>query len=363
METGTGIALARGLRSLGYQVDVYEARQLSRFLRLRRNKTDAGDANGIAQAGRLGAALVSKVHMKSLECQLLSSRLTVRRHLIRSRVKATNLLCRQLELYGGRIRVRPKSRKFRREVEQQIRTYLGKGPSPVADELRHLLDQCERQFAHERQVDKDLKQLAFDIDACRRFMEIPGVGPICALTFYAAIGEPHRFARSTDVGSYLGLTPRLLQSGLILRHGRISKMGSTAARTLLVQASIRFMTTKSSKETALHDWNCAVAGRRGRAKARVALARKLATIMLSMWKSGEPYRAIARSLGPDLDSAAGALEARRDDYEARPRVRRLPFGPNGRSLFPPVRQSRQAVRAWRIDQKREVASTNFVLTG
>ena len=60
LEAATGTMLARGLRNLGYQVDLYEQRQLSKFLRLRRNKTDAGDALGIAEAGRLGAARPSR---------------------------------------------------------------------------------------------------------------------------------------------------------------------------------------------------------------------------------------------------------------------------------------------------------------
>lgn len=68
-------------------------------------------------------------------------------------------------------------------------------------------------------------------------MKIPGVGPICALTFYATVGEPHRFARSETIGSYFGLAPTLRQSGQTSRIRRISKMGNKAARTLLVSAS------------------------------------------------------------------------------------------------------------------------------
>ena len=75
LESGTGIGLARDLRNLGYTVEIYEARQLSKFLRVRRNKTDAGDALGIAQAGRIASPLVSRVHLKSLECQSIACRL------------------------------------------------------------------------------------------------------------------------------------------------------------------------------------------------------------------------------------------------------------------------------------------------
>ena len=55
LESGSGFGLARDLQNLGYTVEIYEARQLSKFLRVRRNKTDAGDALGIAHAGRIAS--------------------------------------------------------------------------------------------------------------------------------------------------------------------------------------------------------------------------------------------------------------------------------------------------------------------
>lgn len=289
IETGTGMHLARGLRSLGYTVDVYETRQLSKFLRARRNKTDAGDAKGIAEAGRVGATIISKVHLKSLECQFLASRLAIRSHIIRMRMRSASLLYRQLELFGGRIRSRATSGLLRQRVEPEIKKLFGKAPNPLVAELRYLLDLSERLIAHQLQIDRELKRLALEIEACRRFMAIPGIGPICALTFYAVVGEPHRFRRSADIGSYLGLTPKLYQSGLVQRVGRISKMGSAPTRTLLVTASTRFMKC-SNPDTQLHAWALQVEQRRGRGRARVALARKLAIIMLSMWKSGETYQ-------------------------------------------------------------------------
>jgi len=289
LEAGVGTALARGLRNLGYSVDIYETRQLSKFLRVRRNKTDAGDANGIAQAGRLGTTIVSKVHLKSLECQFLTSRLTIRRHLIKTRVKAASLLCRQLEQLGGRVRGPGKGKDLRVKVEQQLKELFGKAANPVAERFRPLLSQCETLSAWQEEIDRDLYRLAHENEHCCRLMQIPGVGPICALTFFAAVGEPDRFQKSAAIGCYLGLTPRLHQSGLTSRMGRISKMGNKAARSLLVQASIRFMRA-SRTDIELHAWASRIEQRRGRGRARIALARKLAVVMLAIWKSGQDYR-------------------------------------------------------------------------
>jgi transposase len=289
LEAGTGVNLARGLRTLGYSVDIYESRQLSKFLRVRCNKTDAGDASGIAEAGRVGASAVSKVYLKNLDCQALQSRLAIRRHLIRERVAAVNLLCRQLEVYGGRVQGSSRARRLRETVEAELKQLFGKESSPLVAELRLLLDRCEDMVFHQRALDDELERLALDNEVCRRFMAIPGIGPICALTFYAAVGEPGRFARSANIGAYFGLAPTIHQSGLTNRRGRISRMGSAAMRSLLVQAGMTFMRL-SSADSDLRAWACDIETRRGAARARVALARKLAIVMLSMWKTGETYR-------------------------------------------------------------------------
>ena len=288
VEASTSSAIVRGLRSRGYCIDAYETRRLSKFLRVRRNKTDAGDALGIAEVGRIGPSLVPKVHMKNLECQSLQSRLLIRKFLIQDRVAAMSLLCRQLELYGGRIRKSQISMRFRSQVEAELRKVFGRHSSPLVLELRRLLDHCERLLIQQQEIDRELGRLCREHEPCSRFLQIPGVGPICALTFYAALGEAGRFARSSDVGPYLGLTPTLYESGMTRRVGRISKQGNRAARTALVQSSIHFM-RHASPDSAIRSWAARIERERGRKKARVALARKLAIIMLAMWKSGECF--------------------------------------------------------------------------
>jgi transposase len=300
LEASGGANLARALRNLGYSVGLYETLQLSKFLAVRRNKTDQNDARGIADAGRLGGSLISKVYLKSLECQSLQSRLVIRRHLIRERVAAVCLLCRQIELYGGRIR-RSSTSTLRLQVEAEIKRLFGRSSSQIAADLLGLLGQCERLIKDQQKLDRELRQLALDIDICRRFMEIPGVGPFCALTFYATVGDPHRFQRSANVGAYFGLAPRLRQSGLTTRPDRISKMGNSAMRSLLVQSALIFMRTKQV-DPELKNWAQGVERRRGRGRARIALARKLAVIMLAMWRKDVPYRPAV-----DCESSGEAL--------------------------------------------------------
>lgn len=84
-------------------------------------------------------------------------------------------------------------------------------------------------------------------------------------------------------------TPKQYQSGEIDRSGRISKCGDTLARTLMYEAAVVLM-SRVKRASGLKDWAQAIARRSGAGKARVALARKLAVILHSMWRSGEPFR-------------------------------------------------------------------------
>ena len=120
-------------------------------------------------------------------------------------------------------------------------------------------------------------------------MSVPGVGVLSVLSYVSMVEDPARFAKSRAVGAHLGLTPRQYQSGEIDRSGRISRCGDTLARTLLYEAAIVLL-TRVKRASSLKDWALAIARRSGSGKARVALARKLAVILHSIWRSGEPFR-------------------------------------------------------------------------
>jgi len=80
-------------------------------------------------------------------------------------------------------------------------------------------------------------------ELCRRFMAIPGVGPVTALSFVTAIDDPSRFRRSRDVAAYFGLTSRRWQSGTSIDvQGRISKAGDPDGRRVLYEVASALMT-------------------------------------------------------------------------------------------------------------------------
>ena len=132
---------------------------------------------------------------------------------------------------------------------------------------------------------------------CRRLMTVPSVGPLTALAFRATIKQPDRFRKSPDVGAQLGLTPRRYQSGETDVQGRISRCGDELARTALYEAAHSLL-IRSTKWSALRVWGMNVATRRGLARARIAVARKLAVILHRMWADGSEFRSGKQAAAP-----------------------------------------------------------------
>jgi transposase len=123
-------------------------------------------------------------------------------------------------------------------------------------------------------------------------MTAPGIGPITAIAFAATVENPSRFGRASDVGAYLGLTPTRHQSGEVDLGGRISKCGDRLTRRLLFEAASVIL-YRMRGDLGLRSWAQRLAARSGSWKARVALARKLATILFGMMRDGTAFEARA----------------------------------------------------------------------
>ncbi len=116
-----------------------------------------------------------------------------------------------------------------------------------------------------------------------------GSGAVVAVTFTSAVDDPARFRRSKDVGAHFGLTPRKYQSGETDRTGRISRAGDAMVRGMLFEAA-NAMLTRVARFSSLKAWALRIAGRHGMAKAKVALARKLAVVLHRIWVDGTEFR-------------------------------------------------------------------------
>lgn len=287
IEAGVGTHMVRELQEQGFPVYVAEVRKASKFLAIRRQKTDANDARGLAELGRIGRTIGSEVFVKPLDCQNLRSLLNVRKNLLQQRMKLDALVQSIVRLHGGKLKTKTGVGKLASGIEDQLDRLKADGLDVDAD-VRPLISIAENLRSHIAGMDKRLRATAAANPVCSNLLTVPGVGPITALSFYSAIGDPFRFQRARDVGPYFGLTPSIRQSGVHSRVGGISRFGSKLTRTHLVSAAtVLLCSTKSP--SALQTWGLELSKKVGLSKARVAVARKLAVVMLQMWKSGSAF--------------------------------------------------------------------------
>tara|TARA_R100001530_G_scaffold118633_1_gene85778 strand:+ start:251 stop:1114 length:864 start_codon:yes stop_codon:yes gene_type:complete len=219
-----------GLQSKGFEVVCMEARQVSAALSAMRNKTDKTDAKGIAQILRTG--WFSPVHMKSREAHGLRAILSTRKALLKKTMDLANEVRGLLKIFGVRLPRTVKHGSFDGLVRPMIEM-----DDVLAHALIPLLDARVVLFQHYLELDRRVKHAASQDEVCLRMMTVPGVGPIAALTFKAAVDDPSRFRRSRTVAAHFGLTPRRFQSGEHDNPGRISKAGDRDVRATLYAAA------------------------------------------------------------------------------------------------------------------------------
>lgn len=282
LEAGVSSAwLARGLLAMGLPVIVIDATHASAALKTGfRNKTDRNDARGIADLMRVNK--FRSVWVKSPAAQRDRALLTVREQLRRQSLDARNTIWSILQGEGFQP---PKiaSPAFEALLGEMLdHPDLGHLLLPLAT----VAAQIDRQVA---ELDRIIAARARASVTCRRLMTVPGVGPLVALTFVSGVDQPERFRNARTVGAHFGLTPRRHQSGELDWSGRISRAGDAAVRRALYQAA-NVLLHHSKRWCALKSWAVRLAKRRGLAKAKVALARKLAVVLHKLWTADEDYR-------------------------------------------------------------------------
>jgi len=281
LETGTlSHWLVRELRARGMPVELIDARQAHAVMKLQHNKTDANDAELLAEIARTG--FCRKVAVKSEDAQGDRIVLKARSHLVGQRRDIENTIRGLLASLGHRF---PKGvGKFARHVREILEEHpdLDAAIDPLLCARAALAASLET-------LDKEVLTRAKNSPACRLLMSVPGVGPVTALAYLSTIDDPGRFAKSRNVGAYVGLTTRRFQSGEMDYSGRISKHGDAMLRALLFEAA-NSMLTVVRRAHPLKDWARRIKKRTSHKKACVALARKLAVVLHRMLVSGEAFR-------------------------------------------------------------------------
>jgi len=244
-------------------------------------KTEDVDAEVLARLVRIDPGFLGSVTHRSEEAQRLRSKLTVRTSLVETRTKWINAVRGILRGEGYRV-AGGAAKSFPQRVAKLAL------PDELREVVKPLLTQLDLVNAEIDRREKDLEAVAKELPVVAHLRRIPGVGLIVALYYVLSIEDPERFRKSRDVAAYFGLRPTMRSSGNISHFGRITKEGDQEMRRLLVQAAHGLLRTRARSD--LKNWAVKLAERRGKGKAVVALARKLAVLMHRLWVTGEVFQ-------------------------------------------------------------------------
>src|SRR5438093_972097 len=138
--------------------------------------------------------------------------------------------------------------------------------------------------------------------------QVKGVGPITALAYVLTLENPDRFAKSRDVGPYLGLVPKQEDSGESQPQLGISKAGDGMLRRLLV-GSGHYILGPFGPDTDLRRYGlrlCERGGKNAKKRAVVAVTRKLAVLLHRLWVTADVYEPLRHALPGTTTAQAAA---------------------------------------------------------
>ncbi len=285
IETGTHANWVARLASRhGHAPLVAQARCL-RVIYQNPRKSDALDAQMLAELGSTHPHLLHPVQVRDEVTQADLAVLRARETLVEGRTRIVSSVRGMVKSLGHRLPTCDAAHFARRAREAC--------PPALRPAVLPLLESVETISAQIAELDGRVVELATQRYArqTRPLVAIPGVGVLTALAFVLVVGDPRRFRRNRDVGAYLGLVPRRDQSGSSDPQLGITRCGDRLVRRLLVQCAHVMLRTRG-QDCDLRRWGLARAARGGKAskkRAVVAVARRLAVMMLALLRSGADY--------------------------------------------------------------------------
>lgn len=289
MEAGTHSPwISRLLEQMGCRVCVGNPRKL-RFIWESKDKSDERDARMLAMVCRMEPRLLSPLRHRSSQAHSDLALVKSRDMLVQSRTKLINHARSVVKTNGERL---PgcSSDSFARRCAEYVPADLW----PALESIFTMIGQLTEQI---RGLDARIVKLSTErYPETERLQQVPGVGPVTALSYVLTIEDHRHFSKSRQVGAFLGLTPRRDQSGEVDKQLRITKAGDKHLRKLLV-SSAQYVLGPFGPDSRLRRYGLSIAARGGKnAKKRavVAVARKLAVLLHRLWASGQPYEVFYR---------------------------------------------------------------------
>jgi transposase len=263
----------------------------------RKRKSDRIDANKLARLGRVDPQSLYPMQHRSKEVRQDLVVLRARDALVAARTTTRGLV----KSMGTRL---PKcsSPSFAQKVTDALPAEMREVLLPLVGLVAGLSETIE---AYDQRIEELASQKYGHTKLLR---QVKGVGPITALAYVLTLENPGRFAKSRDVGPYLGLVPRQEDSGKIQPQLGISKAGDTMVRKLLV-GSAHYILGPFGPDTDLRRYGlrlCESGGKNAKKRAAVAVARKLAVLLHRLWVSGEVYELLRHTVSATAAQRAAA---------------------------------------------------------
>ncbi|MEM8883550.1 MAG: IS110 family transposase [Planctomycetota bacterium] len=247
-------------------------------------KSDRTDAEWLARLARVDPQLLAPVTPRDAQTQADRTLISSRDTLVRMRTLLVNHVRGTAKAFGLRLS-KCSAGSLGKRVAAEIPPALQPSLSPILEQITMLTSRI-------REYDRQIEAVSEErYPATRHLRQIRGVGPISALAFVLAIGDPRRFTKSRKVGSYVGLAPRRDQSGDTDKQLRITKAEDPLLRKLLLQCA-HYQLGPFGEDSDLRRWahkKSEHGGASARKRALVAVARKLAVRMHRIWITGEIY--------------------------------------------------------------------------
>jgi transposase len=274
--------VARQIEAHGHKVIVANPRMLP-LIYGSDDKDDRNDAERLARVARMDPRLLKPLTHRSEEYQEVLAVIQARDALVRARTRLVTHCRGTVKSTGERL---PTS----------SATSFHKLKAHVPDKRRRALDgvmdAIEMLTLQVKILEETIKhECTEEIPESIPLQQPHGVGPITALAFVATIEDPHRFKKNRSIGGFLGLRPRRAKSSQSDPQLRITKAGNPYLRRLLVGSAQRIL-GPFGEESDLRQWGlklCTRGGKNAKKRAVVAVARKLAVLLMALWKTQKPY--------------------------------------------------------------------------
>lgn len=293
MEAGTHSPYAsRAVAASGHETLVANPRRV-RLIYGEHTKSDQVDAETLARLARVDPRLLSSIEHRTERQQADRELLRARDALVRTRTDLVNHVRGAVKSLGARL---PSchARAFARKVGPHLPEILRPALAPVLERIADLTRTIN-------ELEESIEQVSAErYPVTAHLRSVRGVGPVTGLAFVLTIGDPRRFPRSRDVGSYFGLRPRQRQSGQRDPQLHITKAGDGFVRRLLLQCA-HYILGPFGGDCDLRRWGLKLiergGGKTARKKAVVAVARKLAVLLHRLWVTGEVYDPLRAARG------------------------------------------------------------------